>query len=359
MVMGISLCMITKDEEGYIRDCLNSVKDFVDEIIVVDTGSTDKTKEIAAEFGAKMYEIPWGDDFSAARNESLQHATQEWVLCLDADEVLAQKDLVKIKELIGGEFSGFLMDQRSYTDNHTYSGWTPCDTYAECKAKGFFISKIVRLFKREGASFRNKVHEAVDDSILEKGWKIGDSKIPIHHYGYLKDNVLAGKREKYLRLGLEQIKETPNNPRPYYEAARIYKNTGRFKEAAEFFEKVASLKPGYRFVHTNLGDVYAKLGDVAKAEEFYKKAIAQGRQENAYINLGLLYANTKRGQESFDVFMKALQVNPKSAAAYNNLGVLLVQYGKLKEAFHVMEKGYQMTGLEKFKKAAEALRRKL
>jgi len=175
----------------------------------------------------------------------------------------------------------------------------------------------------------------------------------------LKDNVLAGKREKYLRLGLQQIKETPNNQRPYYEAARIYKNTGRFKEAAEFFEKAASLKPGYRFVHTNLGDVYAKLGDVAKAEEFYKKAIAQGRQENAYINLGLLYANTKRGQESFDVFMKALQVNPKSAAAYNNLGVLLVQYGKLKEAFHVMEKGYQMTGLEKFKKAGEALRRKL
>ena len=93
--MGISLCMITKDEEGCIRDCLTSVKDFVDEIIVVDTGSTDKTKEIAAEFGAKVYEISWVDDFSAARNESLQHATHEWVLCLDADEVLAQKDLIE------------------------------------------------------------------------------------------------------------------------------------------------------------------------------------------------------------------------------------------------------------------------
>jgi len=238
---GISLCMIAKDEERYIRDCLASVQDLVDEIILVDTGSQDNTIAIAKEFGAQVFEISWSDDFSAARNESLKHATREWVLCLDADEVLAKEDCLRVKELVAkGEHFGYLMDQRNYTDNHKYSGWQPNDNYNECTSTGFFISAIVRLFKREGAVFRNLVHEAVDDSILRAGGSIGDSKIPVHHYGHLKGKeVLAQKREKYLELGLEQIKKTPDNPRPYYETARIYKNTDRYKEAATLFEKAA------------------------------------------------------------------------------------------------------------------------
>ena len=82
----ISLCMIVKNEEENLPNALNSVKDVVDEIIIVDTGSTDNTIEIAKSFGAKVYYYEWNDDFASARNEALKHATCEWILSMDADD---------------------------------------------------------------------------------------------------------------------------------------------------------------------------------------------------------------------------------------------------------------------------------
>src|SRR3990167_648830 len=96
----ISLCMIVKNEEKYLGQCLNSVKEIVNEVIITDTGSTDKTKEIAKKFKAKIFDFKWNDDFSEARNESLKHATKEWILVLDADEIINRDDLNKIKEIV-------------------------------------------------------------------------------------------------------------------------------------------------------------------------------------------------------------------------------------------------------------------
>src|SRR6266508_4617767 len=85
----ISLCMIAKDEARFIEDCLRAVEGAVDEIVLVDTGSTDGTVDLARPFGVSIYEFPWCDDFAAARNESIRHATGDWILWLDADELLA------------------------------------------------------------------------------------------------------------------------------------------------------------------------------------------------------------------------------------------------------------------------------
>ena len=84
----ISLCMIAKNEEKYLEQCLNSVKGLADEIIIVDTGSTDRTKEMAKNFNARIFDFKWIGDFSAARNESIRHAAKEWILVMDADEVI-------------------------------------------------------------------------------------------------------------------------------------------------------------------------------------------------------------------------------------------------------------------------------
>ena len=85
---SLSACMIVKNEEKFLAQCLNSIKDAVDEIIIVDTGSTDKTVEIAQSFGAKVYHHPWRNSFSEARNHSLSYATCDWILQIDADEAL-------------------------------------------------------------------------------------------------------------------------------------------------------------------------------------------------------------------------------------------------------------------------------
>src|ERR1700730_15626481 len=84
----VSLCLIARNEEANLPACLESAADLVDEIVVVDTGSTDRTKEVAARFGARIYDFAWVDDFSAARNESLRHASGDWIFWLDADDRL-------------------------------------------------------------------------------------------------------------------------------------------------------------------------------------------------------------------------------------------------------------------------------
>ena len=116
----LSLCMIVKNEEKFLEQCLNSVRELVDEIVIVDTGSTDKTKEIAAKFTNKIFDFQWCDDFSAARNESLKHATGDWILVLDADETIAWKDLSEIRKLIDdadASVSGFVLLQRNYVSS--------------------------------------------------------------------------------------------------------------------------------------------------------------------------------------------------------------------------------------------------
>jgi len=89
---SVSLCMIVKNEEDVLERCLNSAADLVDEIIIVDTGSTDRTKEIAARFTDKVFDFPWQDDFAAARNESFSHASMDYCMWLDADDLLLEED---------------------------------------------------------------------------------------------------------------------------------------------------------------------------------------------------------------------------------------------------------------------------
>ena len=98
-MISISLCMIVKNEELVLGRCLNSIKNLVDEIIIVDTGSTDKTKEIAALYTDKIYDFRWINDFSAARNYSFSKATKDYIMWLDADDVLLEEDQMKLEDL--------------------------------------------------------------------------------------------------------------------------------------------------------------------------------------------------------------------------------------------------------------------
>ena len=95
----ISLCMIVRNEESYLPECLESVADVVNEIIIVDTGSTDNTKKIAESFGATVFDFTWVDDFSKARNYSLSKASNDWILYLDADERLDKNSINELVEL--------------------------------------------------------------------------------------------------------------------------------------------------------------------------------------------------------------------------------------------------------------------
>lgn len=178
----LSLCCIVKNEEPNLKDFLNKLKPYADEIIVVDTGSTDKTKEIAKQFTDKVFDFEWNDDFSAARNFSVEKAANEWILVLDPDEVIEEKDLIKIKDIIkeNKDFLGYRLIQETCHNGKVVS-----------------IRGICRLFKND-KRFIYPIHETVKHSIKS----IGKTGIVIKHYPKLNKE----KTDYYLKL-LKKKKE--------------------------------------------------------------------------------------------------------------------------------------------------------
>ena len=162
---SISLCMIVRDEADWIQQCLESVRAIIYEAIVVDTGSTDATIEIATRCGATVIPFTWCDDFAAARNFSLSHARGDWILVLDADEMLAPSDLAMLVALTAQSSTCFELTQRHYTDDHRVSNFTPLTGEfpdIERGQIGYFESRCVRFFpNHRGLHFVGKVHELV------------------------------------------------------------------------------------------------------------------------------------------------------------------------------------------------------
>lgn len=227
----ISLCMIVKDEEQLLPICLNSIKDFVDEIIVVDTGSTDKTIEIAKSFGAKIFFFPWINDFAAARNESLKHATKQWILVLDADEFVDEPGKMLIRELLKNaarqNYVGLGIISRHYTNDVNHNAWqkisltntsTTLQAPLLANFKGYYDDKWkTRIFLNDKHIFyQGKIHEDVNPSIiawdqLETSKTILNTPILIHHLHFAKSqDFVQEKQRRYFELTKEEIKQHPS-----------------------------------------------------------------------------------------------------------------------------------------------------
>src|SRR5260370_27250498 len=191
--MTVSLCMIVRDEAGHLEECLTSVRGLADELVVVDTGSHDQTREIARAYGAHVHDFPWCDDFAAARNQWFLRARGEWLFWLDADDRLPMVSRAKLERLfdsLGGENVG-------YTSKVTCPG---------PDGRPMFETLHVRLFRNDPRlQWQYPIHEQVAPSIRRTGGVLRATDIEIVHTGYTAATVRA-KTERNLRLldrGLE------------------------------------------------------------------------------------------------------------------------------------------------------------
>ena len=216
----LSLCMIVKNEEKSLARCLQSVQNLADEIIVTDTGSTDKTVEVAKKFKASVFNFPWKNNFAEARNFSLAHCNSDYVLYLDADEELPPDSVEKIKEILDSEEQKAFLCKIKNIDE--FSGRTNFGTYC-------------RLFPNvEGIQFRGRVHEQIEDSLKEARIEIVDSEIEIVHYGYnIDDERKAQKATRNLPLLLEEFEESSSSYYAYqlgltYSILEDYRNAEIF-----------------------------------------------------------------------------------------------------------------------------------
>ena len=191
---SVSVCMIVKDAQGTLYRCLDSIKPIADEIIICDTGSSDRTIEIAREYTDQVHQIPWDDDFAAARNQSLRHATKDWILWIDADEYL-----------LGGERLG------KYLRENMYNGYVIRQHHHAIDAQ-FNPDVPVRLFRnRRGIRFFGCVHEHPETELNEgvhPGVVLGD--VHIVHDGYVTEEIRRERFRRNLPLLIKDRQRHPN-----------------------------------------------------------------------------------------------------------------------------------------------------
>src|SRR3989338_7812417 len=336
--MPLSLCMITRNEEKFLESCLNSVKDLVDEIVIVDTGSTDSTLEIANKFTDKVFSIPWNDSFSDARNESLKHASKDWILVLDADETVSKKDHSVIKKLIKEkDVDAFLLEQRNYTDAPSLFGWTSCrGEYREEKVfAGYYPIRAIRLFRNNGKlKYKHRVHETVRDSVD----KTGKAPIAIHHFGRAKG--IKEKLEKYLELGKKDLEENPNDPHIHYELALIYSQIGDVDSSLLHLGEVLKINPRFRHTLDLIGILSIRKGNLEAAFKAFKKSSEfNPKNETALHYLAIILERAGKLDEAESLLRKAISLNPNSVKSIINLSRLCANRNNFKSAFEVVDEG--------------------
>jgi glycosyltransferase involved in cell wall biosynthesis/predicted O-methyltransferase YrrM len=216
----VTLCIIARNEERNLPACLRSAAGLFGQVVVVDTGSADRTRDIAREFGAEVYDFAWCDDFAAARNECLRHARGRWIFWLDADDLLSEEDRDKLRRLLaslGDEPAAYVMKCLCLADGRTRSE-TAVDH--------------VRLFPNAPEiRWRWRIHEQILPALREHGVPVRWSDVVVRHTGYRDPAVKRRKLERDLRLLLLEYADNPNHPFTLFNLAGVCEELERPDEA--------------------------------------------------------------------------------------------------------------------------------
>ena len=218
--------MIVKDEEEFLAACLDSVKDLVAEMIIVDTGSSDRTMDIARDYGAQVYAIPWKDDFAQARNYGLRRAGQPWILYMDADERLHPPHHHAIRKAIAGNGAdAFYIRVHSQVGN--VLGNIP------------HVQGYPRLFRNlPGVSFVGRIHEQITPSLQRLNGRFALLEAEIEHLGYnLSEEQMKAKIERNLMALQTQHQEEPSNSYATFQLGQTCLLAGRYDEGINYLEK--------------------------------------------------------------------------------------------------------------------------
>jgi tetratricopeptide (TPR) repeat protein len=324
--------MIVKNEERQLSTCLESVRSIVDEMVVLDTGSTDATIDIAKQFGAKVERHPWNNDFAEARNVALQSVTSDWVLVLDADEQLASTIGPQIHQII------------EQSDNCLVVNLIR----QEIGASQSPYSLVSRLFRKHpDIRFSRPYHAMVDDSVAdilsrEPHWIIQECPdIAILHDGYRAEAIASRNKLQNARLTMERyLSQHPGDPYVCSKLGALYADLDRPTYGIELLERGLKAEPldapvAYE-LHYHLGIIYSKMKCVAQALYHYEQAIQQpilpALKLGAYNNLGTVRQATGDVDEAKALFEKAIAIDPNFAKGHFNLGMMLKQSGQLSTA---------------------------
>ncbi len=376
---SLSACMIVKDEEEFLPQCLDSIKDVVDELIIVDTGSTDRTVEIAESYGARVYHHPWKGSFSEARNHSIKYATCDWILQIDADEKLEAGDIPALRAALRyKKYNSVLVALVSEMPN------------------GLSMNYFQRIYRRGKAHYEGIVHNQLK---CEGEALLAD--IRIHHYGYnLEPEQMKKKHNRTENLLKKQIAENPDFIFAWSNLVRIYRCQKLWDDAIETAQKALEvdsldanitahqmilcdmaysifMKKDYdsaietcaRLLELNqdnldgnfyLGGLYICKKDYQKAIRYYKRYIeisgrdsskrkydylivdTHGSQAQAWNNMGTCHVELGQNDRGVLAFQKAISYDDKDPMYHENLARSFMRQNLIDKAAEALEKAVNL-----------------
>ncbi|WP_054957465.1 glycosyltransferase [Paenibacillus dakarensis] len=385
MDKSISLCMIVRNEEDYLERCLESVKDKVNQIVIIDTGSTDSTIEIAQEYTNEIYSFEWCDDFAAARNESLKYAKSDYILVLDADEYLEEN--ADLQEELSSGYDYYFINIHNILSygraiNHT----------------------AIRLFANfKGFLYRNRLHEHLNT--MDEGMKYtsGYGNFIINHSGYMEDMMNnRAKNQRNLPLMLQEVKENPtaynlfNMGRTYmaigeHEKAIEYLKKSyplskqlvivpelistlcfclnelkRYEEALQILRDAVELYPDTTDLRYLQGSIYFEAGYVKDAETSFLECLRLGDQGvtvtegngsyMAHYRLAEIYETNYQISKSYEHIIEALKIKKTFAAAIKKYFQLVTKANiPVDDVYQNIELIYRTSNIEELKLLLEVL----
>ncbi|MGG3280493.1 glycosyltransferase [Paenibacillus solani] len=326
--MKLSLCMIVKNEEINLNSFFPTMKNQVDEIIVVDTGSTDQTIDLCRMHADKVISNFTFSDFSAARNESIKYATGDWIIVLDADELILQDEMNDIKRsLASSQYDAHRLPRYNYIGEGMWS-----------------TSSIVRLFRNgKNISFSRKVHESVRESLMGKEAPLIDTYI--HHFPSAGQN----KNEMYISWLSEYIKVNNDDLYAKEHLSCEYFVVGQHEKAFELANEVLSRNEKIQRMQTNLGFMYLSLNRWETAKYYFDNALDQIDSANSsslastiLSGLSVISYSTGKYEESLAYSQSAISKSPNSSHLYINAGLALRKMQKQPESSEYFEKSVEI-----------------
>jgi GT2 family glycosyltransferase/tetratricopeptide (TPR) repeat protein/2-polyprenyl-3-methyl-5-hydroxy-6-metoxy-1,4-benzoquinol methylase len=334
----LSLCMIVRDNEATIAACLESIYPWVDELVIVDTGSTDKTREICRQYGARMFEFPWCDDFSAARNASVDQARGEWIFWMDSDDVICPAQGEQLRQLAWGNHEDEVFGYVVQVHCPSSEPWQ------------MTVVDHVKLFRNlPELRFEHRIHEQILPAIRRAGGDIAFTDIYVVHSGSCQSPAVRAKKlERDFRILKLDLQARPDHPFVLFNLGMTYEDAGQYEEAEHYLQR--SIDVAGRD-ESHLRKAWAlrlsclrALGKSLEAISIATQALQNfpGDKELLFRR-AMLFQDLGKLDEAVDDYRNVLQhpsdrtfqsLDPSIGTykAHHNLGVTLAAMGRANEA---------------------------
>lgn len=327
----ISVCLISKNEESHIEECLRRLQPYGFEIVLVDTGSTDRTVELARRYTECIFHFDWCDDFSAAKNYAMDKASHDWILSLDCDEYLETLDRDTLQQYMERQplCAGRILIRSRFTQDGQTS---------------YEQARITRFVNRRYYRFEGAVHEQLEPRLPGSVKQVYDAPVCVLHVGYDgSEEKMRAKAERNIALLEQELESRGADPYLYYQLGLSYRRLQAYEKAYQYLDLGLSmdLDPTLDYVQSMVEAYGYTLLDLKRPREALQLTHIYdtfARRADFVFLMGLIYMNNALFNEAIDEFRKAATMEEFSVCgvnsykAYYNIGVICECTGRIEEA---------------------------